>query len=245
MPGVFVYAETSDGTPSPVALELLTKARSLGPPTAIALGPGATKAADALARHGAKKVYVHEDAAFREILASPVVDLLAKQIGKDQPDLVLFGMTYDGRDVAARLSARLGTALIANATDIARRNGGWAVTTPMFGGSLLVTTVPKAKAPTLVLLRPKAVAAQPEQDASAAQVETLSDPIDSSKPVARVLRREKEKASGPKLEEAAVIVSGGRGLGAPDKFKMLDELVGEFGAAGGALPARVHAGRQP
>src|SRR5438477_219759 len=127
MPGVFVFAETTDGRPTPVALELLTKARSLGPTTAIALGPGAAKAADALARHGARKVYVHEDAAFREILASPAVDLLAKQVGKDQPDLIIFGMTYDGRDVAARLSARLGTALIANATDIVKRDGGWAV----------------------------------------------------------------------------------------------------------------------
>src|SRR2546428_10023835 len=241
MPGVFVFAETTDGTPAPVALQLLTKARALGPTTAIALGPGTAKAAEALARHGARKVYLHEDVAFRDILASPAVDLLAKQVGKDQPDLVLFGMTYDGRDVAARLSARLGTALIANATDIARRNGGWAVTSPMFGGSLLVTTVPKAKAPTLVLLRPKAIAADPEQDASAAQVETLSDPIDSSKPVARGLRREKEKASGPKLEEAAVIVSGGRGLGAPENFKMLDEVAAGLGAAVGARRAAVDA----
>ncbi|TMF48715.1 MAG: electron transfer flavoprotein subunit alpha/FixB family protein [Chloroflexi bacterium] len=245
MPGVFVFAETTDGTPTPVALELLTKARSLGPTTAIAVGPGAAKAADALARHGARKVYVHEDAAFRDILASPAVDLLAKQVGKDQPDLIIFGMTYDGRDVAARLSARLGTALIANATDIVKRDGGWAVTSPMFGGSLLVTTVPKAKAPTLVLLRPKAVAAEPAEDASAPQVETLSDPVDSSKPVARVLRREKEKASGPKLEEAAVIVSGGRGLGAPENFKMLDELAAELGAAVGASRAVVDAGWKP
>src|SRR5207247_3757322 len=230
MPGIFVFAETSDGTPSPVALELLTKARALGPTTAIALGPGAAKAAEALARHGARKVYLHEDVAFRDILASPAVDLLAKQIGKDQPDLVLFGMTYDGRDVAARLSARLGTALIANATDIAKRDGGWAVTTPMFGGSLLVTTVPNAKAPTLVLLRPKPVSSQPADDAPARQVETLSDQVDSSKPVARVLRREKEKASGPKLEDAAVIVSGGRGLGAPENFKLVDELAAELGA---------------
>ncbi len=245
MPGVYVFAETSDGAPKPVALELLTKARSLGTTTAIALGPGASQAADALAEHGAKKVYVHEDAAFRDVLASPAVDLLAKQIDKDQPELVLFGMTYDGRDVAARLSARLGTALIANALDISKRDGGWAVTTPMFGGSLLVTTVPTSKAPTLVLLRPKAVSAQPADDAPAPQVETLSDQVDSSKPVARVLRREKEKASGPKLEDAAVIVSGGRGLGAPENFKLVDELAAELGAAVGASRAVVDAGWKP
>ena len=82
MAGIFVFAETSDGTPSPVALELLTKARSLGPTTAIALGPEARKSADALARHGAQKVYVHEDAAFRDILAQQpeVLDLHLRRL---------------------------------------------------------------------------------------------------------------------------------------------------------------------
>jgi electron transfer flavoprotein alpha subunit len=245
MAGVWVFAETVDGTPAPVVLELLTKARALGETTAVALGPGAAKSVDALGKYGAKKVYVHEDPAFREVLAMPAVDLLARLIEKDQPDLVIFGMTYDGRDVASRLSARLGTALIANATDVTSRNGGWAIVSPMFGGSLLVTTVPKAKAPTLVLIRPKAVAAEPAGDAGPPQVETLSDPVDTSKPVARVRRREAEKATGPKLEEAAVIVSGGRGLGAPENFKMLDELAAELGAAVGASRAVVDAGWKP
>jgi electron transfer flavoprotein alpha subunit len=245
MAGVWVYAETVDGEPKPIALELLTKARSLGEPTAVALGPGASKAAEALGRFGARRVVVHEDPAFTQVLASPAVELLARLIEKEQPDLVLFGMTYEGRDVAARLSARLGTALIANATDVSQRDGGWAVVSPMFGGSLLVTTAPKSKAPTLVLIRPKAVTAEPAAGGGAPQVESLSDPVDSSKPAARVLRREKEKASGPRLEDAAVIVSGGRGLGAPENFKMLDELAAELGAAVGASRAVVDAGWKP
>jgi electron transfer flavoprotein alpha subunit len=245
MAGVWVFAETVDGTPKPVVLELLTKARSLGDTTAVALGPGASKSTGELGKYGATKVYVHEDPAFREVLATPAVELLARLIEKDKPGLVIFGMTYDGRDVASRLSARLGTALIANATDITARDGSWAVVSTMFGGSLLVTTVPKAKAPTLVLIRPKAVAAEPAASAGAAQVETLTDPIDSSRPAARVLRRETEKASGPKLEDAAIIVSGGRGLGAPENFKMLDELAAELGAAVGASRAVVDAGWKP
>ncbi len=245
MAGVWVFAETVDGTPKPVVLELLTKARALGNTTAVALGPAAAKSAEALGKYGAKKVYVHEDPAFREILATPAVDLLTRLIEKDKPDLVIFGMTYDGRDVASRLSARLGTALVANATDVMTRNGGWAIVSPMFGGSLLVTTVPKAKAPTLVLIRPKAVTAEPEASTGAPEVETLTDPVDTSKAVARVLRRETEKASGPRLEDAAIIVSGGRGLGAPENFKMLDELAAELGAAVGASRAVVDAGWKP
>jgi electron transfer flavoprotein alpha subunit len=173
------------------------------------------------------------------------VELLARLVERDRPDLVIFGMTYDGRDVASRLSARLGTALIANATDITAKDGSWAIVSPMFGGSLLVTTVPKTKGPTLVLIRPKAVAAEPAGSAGAPQVETLTDPVDTSKPVARVLRRETEKASGPKLEDATIIVSGGRGLGAPENFKMLDELAAELGAAVGASRAVVDAGWKP
>jgi len=245
MAGVWVFAETVDGTPKPVVLELLTKARSLGETTAIALGPGASKSVETLGKYGAKKVYVHEDAAFRDVLATPAVELLARLVEKDKPDLVIFGMTYDGRDVASRLSARLGTALIANATDIGTKDGGWAIVSPMFGGSLLVTTVPKAKAPALVLIRPKAVTAEPAASAAAPQVETLTDPVDTSKPVARVLKRETEKASGPKLEDAAIIVSGGRGLGAPENFKMVDELAAELGAAVGASRAVVDAGWKP
>ena len=245
MAGVWVFAETVDGIPKPVVLELLTKARSLGETTAIALGPGASKSADTLAKYGATKVYLHEDPAFRDVLATPTVALLARLVLKDQPDLVIFGMTYDGRDIASRLSARLGTALIANATDITARDGVWAIVTPMFGGSLLVTTVPRAKPPTLVLIRPKAVAAEPAVSGGVPQVETLTDPVETGKPVARVLRRETEKASGPKLEDAAIIVSGGRGLGAPENFKMLDELAAELGAAVGASRAVVDAGWKP
>jgi electron transfer flavoprotein alpha subunit len=245
MAAVWVFAETVDGAPKPVVLELLTKARSLGETTAVALGPGASNSAAALGQYGAKKVYVHEDAAFREVLATPAVDLLARLVEKERPELVIFGMTYDGRDVASRLSARLGTTLVANATDITARDGGWAIVTPMFGGSLLVTTVPKTRGPALVLIRPKAVAAEAAASAGAPQVQTLTDPVDSSKPVARVLRRETEKASGPKLEDAAIIVSGGRGLGAPENFKMLDELAAELGAAVGASRAVVDAGWKP
>jgi electron transfer flavoprotein alpha subunit len=144
---IWVYAEMVDGVPRPIALELLTKARSLGDVTAIALGPGSSKAAEQLGAHGAKKVLSHEDPAFYELLAVPAVELLAGLVLKHKPELFLFGMTYEGRDIASRLSARLGTALIANASDLERKGDGFSVISPVFGGSLLVTTVPKAAAP--------------------------------------------------------------------------------------------------
>jgi electron transfer flavoprotein alpha subunit len=240
---IWVYTETVDGRPRPIALELLTKARSLGEVTAVALGPGSSKAAEQLGAHGAKKVLVHEDAAFYELLSVPAVELLAALIEKHKPELFLFGMTYEGRDIASRLSARLGTALIANATDLERKGEGYSVVSPVFGGSLLVTTVPKAAAPALVLVRPKAFAAEPG-DGGKPEVELLTDPV-AGKPAPRVVRREKEKAAGPRLEDAAVIVSGGRGLGSPENFGMLEELAAELGAAVGASRAVVDAGWKP
>src|SRR3989441_6851462 len=188
MPGVWVFAETVAGVPKRWGPQLRPKAGSLGDGPAVALGPGASKSVATLGQYGAKKVYVHEDPAFREVLATPAVDLLARLVEEHQPDLVIFGMTYDGRDVASRLSARLGTALIANATDVTRNERGWAIVSPMFGGSLLVTTAPTAKSPTLVLIRPKAVAAEPAGSGAAPAVQTLTDRVDLSKPVARVLR---------------------------------------------------------
>ncbi|HEX3628838.1 MAG TPA: electron transfer flavoprotein subunit alpha/FixB family protein [Candidatus Dormibacteraeota bacterium] len=242
---IWVYAETAEGAPKPITLELLTKARALGEPVAIALGPGARQAADALGKYGASRVYVHEDPAFRDIVATPAVDLLAKLIEKDRPTLVLFGMTYEGRDVAARLSARLGAALIANATDVVEKDGSFAAVSPVFGGSLLVTTVARAKPPLLAMLRPKAITAEPATQPASPKVEVLTDPVDTDKPAARVLRREQQKAEGPRLEDAPVIVSGGRGLGAPENFKMLDELAAEIGGAVGASRAVVDAGWKP
>lgn len=241
---IWVFAETVDGEPRPVVLEILTKARSLGEVEAVALGPGASRAAAALGAHGAGKVYAHEDPAFRDILAVPAVEVLARLIERHQPELVLFGMTYEGRDIASRLSAKLGTALIANATDLERKDGGIAVISPVFGGTLLVTTVARAKGPALVLVRPKAFTAEPANGAPA-QVETLTEPPDTGRAAARVLRREKEQAAGPRLEDAAVIVSGGRGLGGPENFSMLDELAAELGAAVGASRAVVDAGWKP
>jgi electron transfer flavoprotein alpha subunit len=244
MPRIWVYAESVDGTPRPVVLELLSGARKLGDLEAVALGPGASKAAETLGKYGAKKVYVHEDPAFRDQLATPAVQLLAALVEKHRPDLLLFGMTYDGRDIASRLSARLGTALIANATGIERKGDAWGVISPIFGGTLLVTTAPSGKAPAVVLMRPKAFNAEPS-NGGAAEVEKLSDAVPSASRAPRVIERKQEKASGPRLEDAPIIVSGGRGLGAPENFKLLDDLAAELGAAVGASRAVVDAGWKP
>ena len=241
---VWVYAETVDGTPRPVSLELLTRARGLGDAQAIAFGPGAARAAPRLGEYGARRVFVHEDPAFRDVLAQPAVEMLAGLTERHQPALVLFGMTYEGRDVASRLSARLGSALVANVSDIENRDGAWVASSPVFGGTMIVATLARGQGPPLMLVRPKAFAAE-SAGGSAPEVEILSDSIPSSPSAARVLSRETEAAAGPKLEDAAIIVSGGRGMGGPENFQILEDLAAELGAAVGASRAVVDAGWKP
>lgn len=244
MATVWVYAETVDGVPRPVVLELLTRARALGEAEAVAFGPGASKAVAQLGEFGARRVFVNEDPAFRDTLAQPAVDALASLVASHRPSLVLFGMTYEGRDVASRLSARLGSALIANASEIDKQDDYWTVITPAFGGTVLVTTRAGGQGPPLVLVRPKAFAAEPASG-QAPQVETLRDSVPTEGTKARILKRETEATAGPKLEEASIIVSGGRGMGGPENFKILDDLAAELGAAVGASRAVVDAGWKP
>jgi electron transfer flavoprotein alpha subunit len=153
-------------------------------------------------------------------------------------------MTYEGRDVAARLSARLGAALIANVTEIDQGDGGWTVKSPVFGGTMLVTTRARGQGPPLILVRPKAFAAEPSPS-PAPRVEMLRDPVTADAAAPRVLKRETEAAAGPKLEDASIIVSGGRGMGGPENFAILDDLAAALGAAVGASRAVVDAGWKP
>jgi electron transfer flavoprotein alpha subunit len=241
---IWVYAEIVDGAPRPVVLELLTRARGLGEPEAVAFGPGAAQSVTRLGEYGARRVLVHEDPAFRDVLAQPAVEALASLVEGRQPSLLLFGMTAAGRDIASRLSARLGSAVIANASGIDHRDGEWIVTSPAFGGTLMVSTRAVGKGPPLILVRPKAFAAEPAA-AAAPQVETLPGPVRVGDAVARVLKRETEAASGLKLEDAPIIVSGGRGMGGPENFKILEDLAAELGAAVGASRAVVDAGWKP
>jgi electron transfer flavoprotein alpha subunit len=240
---VWVYAELKDGAPRPITLELLSQARKLGDAEAVALGPSASQAVDPMGRYGAKRVYLHEDRAFEDVLAMPAVSLLAGLVERHHPDLLLFGMTYSGRDIAARLSARLGSALVANVTDIERQADGFKAVTPVFGGSTLVTTAPLKKPP-IFLVRPKAFVAE-AGESRPPQVEKITDPVALDGPVARVVERKVEAAQGPKLEDAEIIVSGGRGLGAPENFKLVEDLAQALGAAVGASRAVVDAGWKP
>lgn len=242
MSKVWVYAEVHDGNVDTTALELLTKARELDPNVAaVALGPGATDAAAKLGEYGAKTVYASDDDAYADFIAQPAAHALAELVGQHSPELILFANNYDSRDIAGRLSGRLGVTLMGNATDIVSLDKA---RTSILGGTQFVD-VDLDGAPKLVLVRPKSF--EPSSaNGGAPNVESISVSVPDEAKKAKRVERHEEQAAGPKLDAAPVVISGGRGLQEPGNFKLLEELSEAIGnAAVGATRAVVDAGWVP
>jgi electron transfer flavoprotein alpha subunit len=238
---VWVFAEVGPDGPAPAALELLAKARELGDAEAVALGPGAIAAAGALGDHGAGTVFASDDPVYDEFLAQPAAHAMHALVREHGPDLILFATTYASRDVAGRLQAKTGTALMSNAIDVASVSRA---RTQIAGGTLFVDVELDGPAPHLVLVRPKSFVAEPA--GGTAEVVPVAVEIPTELRTARRVERHEEPASGPKLEEARVVISGGRGLQEAANFSLLDQLAATLGnAAVGASRAVVDAGWVP
>ena len=242
MAKVCVYAELGEGKVNSAALEIMARARELGDVSVVALGSGAKEAAATLGKHGAKVAYVNEDKVFDDYLAEPATDVMEALQKQDAHELILFSFTSDSRDVAGRLAARLGTGLISNASDISAEGGGFVAKVPYFGGAKVASMKANAK-PAIVLIRPKSFEAS-ESGGTAAIKEAPGSVGDGSKR-AHILERVAEASEKVKLEDARVVISGGRGMGGPDNFPLLEDLAGALGGAVGASRAVVDAGWVP
>jgi electron transfer flavoprotein alpha subunit len=239
---VLVYAELNQGKLQPIALELMAKARELGDVEAVALGAGARAAGVTLGQHGAKVVHVNEDPAFDDYIAEPATDALAVLHASGGADLVLFGFTTDSREVAGRFAARLGVGLISNAGDVLAKDGGFVAKVPYFGGAKLASMRANNK-PAIILVRPKSFEAS--EVGGTAEVREVAAPISDSSKRAHITERVVEASEKVKLEDARVVISGGRGMGGPDNFPLLEDLAGALGGAVGASRAVVDAGWVP
>jgi len=242
MASILVYAELNEGKVVSTTLELMTKARDLGDVYAVALGSGAKAAAAMLGKHGAKVVHINEDAAFDDYTAEPATDALAALIEQQKPDLILFGFTPDSREVAGRLAARLGTGLISNASDVTANGGGFVAKVPYFGGAKIASMKANSK-PAVILVRPKSFEAS--ESGGAAEVKQLDVALSPESKRAHITERVVEASEKVKLEDARVVISGGRGMGGPQNFPLLDDLASALGGAVGASRAVVDAGWVP
>jgi electron transfer flavoprotein alpha subunit len=241
---IWVYTEALDGKVAPLSLELLTKARELASNVEAVIGHPGEDVAAVLGAHGATKVRASGDLA--GALPGPAVaSALAAAIqGGEAPDAILFGQTYEARDVAARLSVKLDRTVLTNGVDLKLDGSTLQVVNAIFGGNTLVTTSFTGDGPALALIRPKSFAAE-ESGGGPAEVVALPLADAGSTGGAKVVATHVEESSGPKLDEAAIVVSGGRGLGEAEKYQMIEDLAKLLKAAPGASRAIVDAGWVP
>jgi electron transfer flavoprotein alpha subunit len=225
-----------------VTLELLTLARELGTPAAVVLGGAGAAGAlsDKLAEYGAEKIYAAEHEEIDGYLVAPKATVLAELVTRVQPAAVLFASSQEGKEIAARLAVKLDNGIL---TDVVGLAADGTATQVAFAGSAIVKSKVTRGLP-LVTLRPNSV--NPSPAPATPTVEQLEVQVSDVAKLAQVVQRVAEqKGSRPELTEASVVVSGGRGIGNADNFKLVEELADLLGGAVGASRAAVDSGFYP
>lgn len=249
--GVLVVVEQHDATISPVTAELMGLGRKvadqLGEPLAAALiGSGIADKAQELVHLGADKVYVIDAPVFDKYQNATYVAALQKLIEQESPNAVFLAATFTGRDLAPRLAFRLDSGIATNVLDINVEDASkpLQMVRAVYGGNaqqiIEVTTKPQ-----IATIWPKSQDAAEPDTSRSGEIVTFDAGVDESMAVAKVLEQRKEMAGGAKLEDAEIVVSGGRGLGGPEPFQQLEELASVLGGAVGASRAAVDAGWIP
>jgi electron transfer flavoprotein alpha subunit len=241
---IWVLAEPSATGITSTSLELLSKAASLADKVeAISWGPNTANNAAILGQHGATTVHDIGDlgAALPGVPVAAAIQGLISTAGA--PDALLIPTSYDGRDVAGRLSARLDRPVLTNVTGLSD-SGALTSEHPVFGGALTVSAKFTGEAPGIFVIRAKSFVAEPGTGAPAT-VAPLAAQDTASTGTATVTASHVEERSGPSLDEAAIVVSGGRGLGEASAYAMIEELASLLHGAAGASRAIVDAGWVP
>ncbi len=240
---IWVLVELENGQPTRSSLEVLGKAAQLGSAEAIVLGSNASEVASTLGEYGASKVYAHADAVYDTYLTLPAVDTISDLLKQHEPTLLMLATTYDLRDIAARLNVRHNMGLITDATDLQFEGDTLQITVPWGGENVVSATFPK-QGTGIVLTRPKAFGLE-RFEGKTAEVENLSPALNAESQKMQILDRVVVQSEGPALEDASVIVAGGRGLGKAENFHLVEDLATALGGAAGATRAIVDAGWLP
>ncbi|MDA8088006.1 MAG: electron transfer flavoprotein subunit alpha/FixB family protein, partial [Nitrospiraceae bacterium] len=249
--GVWVFAEQRGGKVAPVAFELLGEggklARQRGVDLSAVLFGAAREDALELIRWGADKVYFCGDGIFKNFEDEPNARLLASLINEHRPEIVLAGATAIGRSFLPRVAARLKTGLTADCTalEIEPETGNLIQTRPAYGGNIMASILSPGTRPQMATVRPKVMKRGKRDDSRQGEIIEVS--AGGLKCRTKVLAsiRDEEGQMKVNLQEADVIVSGGRGLKGKEGFQMLSELAGLIGGAVGASRAAVDEGWIP
>jgi electron transfer flavoprotein alpha subunit len=240
---IAVFVEHHEGQLQRGSLGVLSKAATLGEEVAaVLLGPGTKELAGDAGRFGAQKVFVAEAPELEAPLPQPRVDALAQLVGEQDIDTVLFGASVLASDVAAGLAARLDAGLNWDLVEIEASNGQLVGRRPALEDSVYVD-VGWTSEPRLALFRPGTF--DPAESGGEAQVEELTPSFEEFSTAATMVEQAHEESSGPSIEDADVIVAGGRGLGGPENFSLVEGLAKALGGAVAATRAVVDAGWYP
>jgi electron transfer flavoprotein alpha subunit len=243
--GVFVVAEQRDGALRKVSFELASAARKLADQSgdevsAILLGSGIESLAAELGKFGVDKVFVGDNAALEPYVTEAHAQVVAKILKDNDAAIALFGASVQGKDLSARVAAKLAGGLATDCTDVKIDGGKFVAVRPMYAGKCFGEVVFNTT-PAMASLRPNVFAAV--ENAKAAAVTKVDVAVDAQK--SKVLEVQKDTSGKVDLTEANVIVSGGRGMKGPDEYKILEELADVLKGTVGASRAAVDAGWRP
>jgi electron transfer flavoprotein alpha subunit len=233
--GVWVFAEQRDGKLTPVSLELLGKAQELAEQlneevSALLLGSQVSEMADTLIKHGAEKVFLVEHSALEDYRTVAYTEVVEELVKEHKPNILLMGATHVGRDLAPRVSRRVGVGLTADCTELTidPDEGILLQTRPAFGGNVMATIANRYSRPQMATVRPGVMEpqARPENrgDVISQEVSLSEERIG-----VKVLEMVREEKKGVNLTDAKVIVAGGRGVGEADGFSVVKELAAALG----------------
>jgi electron transfer flavoprotein alpha subunit len=241
MAEVLVLVEHAEGALKKVTSELITAARVVGEPSAVVVGkPGTSDPLiDGLKAAGAAKIYVAESDDAENYLITPYVDVLASLVESASPAAVLLSSSADGKEIAGRLAARIGSGVLSDVVEV--KEGAKGIHS-IFGGAFTVEAEATGDVP-VITLRAGSIDAEPADGAG--EVVTVDVPAQAEN-ATKITKREPAVAGDrPELTEASVVVSGGRGVGSADNFSVVEELADSLGAAVGASRAAVDSGYYP
>ncbi len=250
--GVWVVAEQRHGELNDVSFELLGKGRELADAletelAAVLLGSGVAGMAQELIARGADRVHVVDDPALGSFLDEPYANVVAELIERHRPEIVLTGATTLGRSLIPRVAIQVRTGLTADCTGLAIEDGGRQLlqTRPAFGGNIMATIICPNHRPQMATVRHKVMTALDEDPGRSGEVveETVEPGLLRS--AVEYLEFVRDESQTINIADADIIVSGGRGLGGPENFHLIEELAEAVGGAVGASRAAVDAGWIP
>ena len=263
--GVFIFAEQVENKISGIAFELVGKAKDLAADlnttvTAVLLGSGITEKANELAEYGADRVIVVDDPALETYMTEPYTHALSSVINEFKPEIMLVGATPIGRDLGPSVSARVATGLTADCTKLdigdfplkaipgkenEQKHNQLLMTRPAFGGNTIATIACPNNRPQMATVRPGVMQKKPRVAGATCEVVSYNPGFEKNSKYVEILEVVKAIKDTVDIMDAKILVSGGRGVGSPENFKILEDLAKAIGGEVSCSRAVVDAGWKP